>query len=215
MGDSMISELLTRLHGLGLGATQATGDLFMEKIITNDLIFDLIFFYASPGSLIRLSWTCRMCLAAVKSYLSRAYNINRHLSRFFPDPLAFRSLQAKTGTLISGSSALQYFDRTFYPESDLDIYIPMRFKAEVGEWLLSIGYNFIPNSTQKPSFQDAVTNPVTEDTYGSYSMRGVSVVFTFTKPSHVDPTKELKVQAIVATVAPMEIILLFHSSMFS
>lgn len=217
--DNSISALLTQLSMIGLQSTRSTEHLFMDKIITNDLIYDLIFLYASPASILRLSRTCQPCFAAVQSYIPRAYNINRHLSRFFQDPLAFRSLQARTGTVVSGSNALQFFDRSFYPESDLDIYIPPRYKVEVGEWLLSVGYKFVPNTQQKPTFEEAVNDQDTDDDgyeegSGPYSMKGVSRVFTFTKPSHVDPSQELKVQAIVASLTPMEIILLFHSSTY-
>jgi hypothetical protein len=58
-----------------------------------------------------------------KSYVRRTININRILKRFFPEPDVFRVLQRQTGTLISGSQALQFFDRTFYPESDLDLFL--------------------------------------------------------------------------------------------
>lgn len=46
-----------------------------------------------------------------------AFDINRCLSRFFTSPSAFRSLQARTGTLISGSIALQFLDRVRYHDT--------------------------------------------------------------------------------------------------
>ena len=51
------------------------------------------------------------------------YIINNHLSRFFPDPIVFRSLQARTANLVSGSNALQFSDRTSYEEADTDVYV--------------------------------------------------------------------------------------------
>ncbi|KIJ42145.1 hypothetical protein M422DRAFT_171479, partial [Sphaerobolus stellatus SS14] len=53
----------------------------------------------------------------------RAFNINDFLKRFLKDPRKFRSLQTRTGALISGSQALQLLGRTRWPDSDLDLYI--------------------------------------------------------------------------------------------
>ena len=57
------------------------------------------------------------------------------LSRYFHHPETFRHLQATTGTVISGSSALQFFDRSYYAKSDLDLYVPLAWRAKVGQYL--------------------------------------------------------------------------------
>ena len=197
-----------------LCAQMQSGDAFyLHRFISNNLM-DPIFEFSSATSLLRISRTCKICLIVVKSYVKRRFNINRHLSRFFPDEqaVAFRSLQARTGTLVSGSNALQFFDRSFYPESDLDIYVPGRCKAEVGRWLLSAGYEFKPNSVQRSDFETAVYHPMTEGPDGSYNMKGVSAVFTFKKTSPSNSEEVLQVQAIIARHTPMDAILLFHSS---
>ncbi|KAG1756597.1 uncharacterized protein EDB91DRAFT_1332401 [Suillus paluster] len=85
---------------------------------------------------------------AVTRFYRPAYNINRHLSRYFPDPLEFCSLQARTGLDISGSNALQFLDRSFYPKSDLDLYAHPGHVYEAMEWLEFVGYNFEPDSNQ-------------------------------------------------------------------
>ena len=209
MSDSIINQLASMHIDAQI---QAEDNFFLDRVISNDLLGDLIFGFSSAGSLLRFSRTCKTCLVIIKSYIARAFNINRHLSRFFPDPIAFRSLQAWTGTLVSGSNALQFFDRSFYPESDLDIYVPGRYKAEVGRWLLSAGYEFKPNSVQRSDFETAVYHPMTEGPDGSYNMKGVSAVFTFKKTSPSNSEEVLQVQAIIARHTPMDAILLFHSS---
>lgn len=83
-------------------------------------IYDKILSYLSPASLIRLGRASKLTLNAVQDFSYRAFDINCSPSRFISDPIAFRILQARTGTVVSGSFALQFFDRTFYPESDLD-----------------------------------------------------------------------------------------------
>ncbi|THG92457.1 hypothetical protein EW026_g8454 [Hermanssonia centrifuga] len=188
-----------------------SSDVFVLRILTNDLIFDLIFNVCSPATFLLFSRTCRIAYAAVHSYIKRAFNINRHLSQYFLDPLAFRSLQARTSTLVSGSSALQFFNRLTYDDSDLDIYVPLKSRQEVGRWILGQGYTFKPNSVQHKDL-DVALEEVHNDLNVYYTLSGVSSVFTFKKRSEHDPGRELQVQVIVASQAPMEVILNFHSS---
>ncbi|EGO00169.1 hypothetical protein SERLA73DRAFT_107166 [Serpula lacrymans var. lacrymans S7.3] len=181
-------------------------------------VYDLIFQALSPRSLIRTGRTCRVAKDAVYDFSVRAFNINRHLSRFFTNPLAFRSLQACTGTLISGSSAIQFLDRTFYPESDLDIYTHPGHAREVGLWLMEIeGYRFEHNSVQHADFKvelpddwDGQERRVYSADNFNYCMKGVEAVYTFTKEQ---PGGEpLKVQLVDSKLNPLEVILNFHST---
>jgi hypothetical protein len=197
----------------------------LEYIFTLPPAFDAIFRGASPASLIDIGRTCRLARSATSSFHRRAFNINRHLSRFVSDPLSFRSLQARTATLISGSNALQFFDRTFYPESDLDLYTHLGNEQEVGQWLLEDGYTFVPNSIQTANFKSATfdgtvfiedrmpanATQLDEEHAQMYRISGVKGVYTFTKGSGTDP---LKVQIIVTESTPLHAILSFHSSMF-
>lgn len=104
----------------------------VKAIFSRDSIYDAIFSQASPAGSILLSRTCRDARYANRDFNNRAFNINRHLGRFFKDPKGFRSLQARTGTLISGSNALQFFDRTYYPESDMDLFAHRGHSREIG-----------------------------------------------------------------------------------
>ncbi|KAH9948728.1 hypothetical protein B0H21DRAFT_210856 [Amylocystis lapponica] len=193
-------------------ATAESSQTFLQDLLTNDLICDIIFSCSSPAALVRFSRTCRTALAAVKAYVVHAFSINRHLSRFFDDVPAFRTLQARTSTLISGSSAVQFFDRSYYPESDLDLYVHMRWRRELGEWFIEHGYRFVANTKQDESFDVAVADPKILKRDNLYTMRGVATVFTFEKPMQGAPESALKVQLIIASHTPMEIILCFHST---
>lgn len=199
-------------------ATEATPErtassIFGRKIITNDLLLDLIISCCSPATLLCFSQTCRTIHLLVKSYTRRTFKIDHLLSRFFSSPLEFRRLQARTATLISGSTALQFFDRTFYPESDLDIYIYSQFVKEVGDFLLKENYVFMPSKTQFPDFSEAADKQCRDyqsgDNWDMYDFRAVASVFTFTKECSGEL---LKVQMLVAATCPIEVILHFHSS---
>ncbi|RDX55338.1 hypothetical protein OH76DRAFT_1396720 [Lentinus brumalis] len=223
--------------------------LFSERILHIELIYEPIFSTLSPANLVRISSTCRTAYAAVAAYTRLTFDINRLLSRFFPSPTrgcsiscclshaheqeyarsrAFRSLQARTGTLVSGSTALQFFMRTVWPESDLDLYVHMRHRREVAKWLLDEGYHYRPQDFQDPRFEVEIAQGVNRNPNGIYSMPGVMAVITFIKPlpraerarnlvlgeeePEDDGPQELKVQVIVAKNTPMEVILGFHST---
>ncbi|KAK7678096.1 hypothetical protein QCA50_018889 [Cerrena zonata] len=134
-------------------------ELFLDYVVVNPVIYDTIFDASSAEALIRLMRTCHTIRCSVKSYFMHAFNINRHLARYFTDPMAFRYLQACTGTLISGSTALQFFDRSFYPESDLDLYTPTSWRLNVGHFLVGDGYHFTPNPHQNTNFEIAISEP--------------------------------------------------------
>ena len=123
---------------------------------------------------------------------------------------------------ISGSTALQFFDRSFYADSDLDIYVEHRYCKPIAQWLESIGYSFQHRNTYQSetlemaleetlSDPDFVMNNLPQGFFDSTSMgyfgRGVANVYNFHK---VDPDR--KVQLITSYHAPLEIVLNFHSS---
>ncbi|KAI0061176.1 hypothetical protein BV25DRAFT_1805904 [Artomyces pyxidatus] len=170
----------------------------------------------SPATLLRISWTCKCAHTAIRDYMGRAFDINRHLSAWFPDPIAFRALQARTTMLISGSNALQYLNRWFYPGSDLDVYVPLRHIHEVAGWLNNIGYVFTPHNGQLEAddFAEAVGDmeeSLAHRAVGIYRMRGVAGVFNFVKPAEGDNAGK-KIQLIVVSRAAAEVILNFHST---
>ncbi|KDR77818.1 hypothetical protein GALMADRAFT_65576 [Galerina marginata CBS 339.88] len=186
---------------------------------TDDSIFDGL----SAGDLYRYSWTCRDAHDAVSSYFRRNKNFDLHkvLERYFSLEdvfIAFRELQAATGMFISGSTALQFLDRTEYPESDLDLYVQHRYRRPIAWWLKEIGYNVIPHPNHQnlglslnqvldlvPDFrtlQDHDTHPA--PTKGYF---GAATVYNFEK---VDPYR--KIQLITCYRYPLEMVLNFHST---
>lgn len=119
-------------------------------------VYDPVFARLSPRTLVRLALTCRAAYLAAAEFKSRAFNVNRHFSRYFTDPIAFRSLQAKTNTLVSGSNALQFLDRTFYPEADLDLYTHPGHSSEVAQFLVEAqGYVYTPREPQEQDWKAA------------------------------------------------------------
>lgn len=191
----------------------------LPSILSRRPIYDGIYSRLSPGARIRFSRTCRLAYNSVQDFHSRAFNINRHLRRFFNDPIAFRNMQARLAILISGSNALQFLDSTFYPGSDLDLYVWKDSVEEVGHWLIEHeGYLFVPSSSQNKDFDTAswttstgsaqLDEELNEDDandYGSSSFR----VYNFTQNR---PDGPLKVQIVAVPYCPWIMIPYFHST---
>lgn len=197
--------------------------LAMERWFVCPPVYDRVFTWLSPRSLFRAALTCRGVYSAVADFKARAFNINRHLSRYFTDPITFRSLQAKTNTLISGSNALQFLDRTFYPEADLDLYTHPGHSFELAQFLVEAeGYYYDARAGQNEDWKRATAiNPnltrrrVAEVRKGdpghAYPTTGIVQVWTFSKED--TDQGRLIVQIIEALSSPLEAILGFHSSM--
>jgi hypothetical protein len=202
-----------------------------EGVLSNGELTESIFSFSSPGAIFCFGKTSRTSHALVKAYAARVWNVDRHFGRFFSDPRAFRELQARTGTLVSGSNALQFFDRSFYPESDLDVYLHRGREREVGNFLLADGYTFQPTARQFEEFSEQERNtwhrdqrpfrfPVAsscfrsamdlDEEYKPAKSWGLLFVLYFSKLSVTGA--ELKVQLLIAEHSPMEAVLRFHSS---
>ncbi|KAI0083368.1 hypothetical protein BDY19DRAFT_910652 [Irpex rosettiformis] len=211
------SDIPAQLQNISLSSTN---DVFATQIITNYLIYDLIFSAASPGSILRLARTCKAAHAAMRDYFPRAFNINKHLSHFFDDPLAFRSLQAQTNTLISGSSALQFFDRSIYQGSDLNLYVSFLYRKEIGRWLVADGYEYVPSDedvdddNEDPDFEeDSDENRLHHlDWVRERLIQGFAKEFSFQKRPSSKTKEALHVRLTVVTSCPMEVIFWFHST---
>lgn len=215
---------------------------YFESVFSRRPIYDVILSCLEVPDLIHLGRTSKLTRAALAEYSTRAYNINRHLLNFFNDPVSFRSLQARTGTLISGSNALQFLDRTYYPDADLDVYVHPGHAIDVGRWLMSEeeGYTFVPKNNQEPesTFEENVAewDPFVrrfteqEDEmigpHGNlYRMAGITQVYSFEKKvkgkedamdieGDQAPEALRTVQIIETKHSPFQSILGFHSSSY-
>jgi hypothetical protein len=199
---------------------------FRSELLINHTIHDAMFAYTSTLDLISFAHTCVEAREAIQSYNIRVYDIERFLRRFFTDPSGFRQLQRATGTLISGSAALQFMDRTYYPNSDLDIYVHPGHAIAVGRWVTaSEGYSFLPSEGQSPDvFETDVPNrpwlppappeniQVDAISTANYRARSIDAVFSFTRPTWTGPAS--RVQIILTKHSPLQCILSFHSSEF-
>jgi hypothetical protein len=147
------------------------------------------------------------------------YSINRLLSRFFSNPIKFRSLQADTATLISGPHAFQFFDRSQYSDDALELYTHPSHTRDVALWLVNDGYSFQPVS-------DSETSHFVLTQGNTWTPWSTPDNLDWTANTELDDEdlhtihrfvgrlggQERKIHIVAATHTPMESILASHSS---
>ena len=137
-------------------------ELFFVNM-TDDLLRRALSFWSVP-SLISLGASSVMLRGVYKRYCADVWNINRRLRTWFPNPALFRKKLRDTGAIISGSQALQYFDREQYEGSDLDIYVSRSGAILLGHWLEGIGYKYHGKDPSYDFLQHLITD--TTPTHG-------------------------------------------------
>ncbi|KAK7047660.1 hypothetical protein VNI00_006428 [Paramarasmius palmivorus] len=184
---------------------------------------DFVFRDLSAKDLLNYSKVNRAARAAVKAFYRRALRVESVLSRYFNDDeiRRFRILQYTTGCLISGSTALSFFERKTFSGSDLDLYVDFRFAIHMTDFLVSSGFTYHPfESERKQQAKDlagaleAMDNRIgtrieneTIEGFGEYIGTGIVDVFSFTRHGE-------KVQVIATGDAPspLDVIFKFHST---
>ncbi|TRM55925.1 hypothetical protein BD626DRAFT_415175, partial [Schizophyllum amplum] len=175
---------------------------------------DLICSCLDTDDLIRYALVCRDTYRTVTSYRARAFDIRRTLGPFFDDTeiIQLRRTLGTSGAVISGSVAVQFFERRLFDGCDLDLYVERHTVSHVFAFLGGCGYAYRPNSGQPPTLQDVLNNggslcrDTSEDT--SYAMRSICGVFNFARRSSPDTI----IQVLVATHTVLDVILGFHST---
>ncbi|KAJ8461943.1 hypothetical protein ONZ51_g11218 [Trametes cubensis] len=170
-----------------------------------ELIYDTVFSFLPPKDLVTFAKVSRALRSAVFDYFGHAYAPHRLLSRFVQDVDAFRNLQARTATLISGLAALDFFKRSSHLSDTLELYVHFIHRREVVLWFAQRGYQFLPSDTQSQDLEYTVTEGLVQLNDMSY---GIAGTFLFSK----DGSEAATVRIIVAARGPMEVILRFYST---
>jgi hypothetical protein len=92
-------------------------------------IYSLLLSRLDSLSIVRLSKTCRRLATLYRSAIRREWNVDRLLLRFVAQPVALRRVMRDHGAVISGSVALQFFERACWKESDLDLFVSKSIHA--------------------------------------------------------------------------------------
>ncbi|KAF7969375.1 hypothetical protein HWV62_27462 [Athelia sp. TMB] len=130
-------------------------ETFFNTTVTQNTIYEPILDHVPPCTIYSFGRVSKSARTCIENYHLVTFNINRHLATFLPDPIAFRSMQARTGAVISGSNVVQLLDRTYYNEADLDIYVNPGHGYEVGEHMIrEQGFRLIDKHAEQPTKLD-------------------------------------------------------------
>lgn len=203
------------LYSYPMAHQDRQAELFRD-IFENPLIYNAILACLSPAEVIRVRRTSRLIHDAVTNFQNLAYNINRHLERFVKDPVALRRLQEKTKFLISGSSALQFLDRAFYPSTNLDIFAYPQTVRCIGEHLIEAeGYVFVPSGDQAKDFKALEILGSGWDLirgWGAPSFERRAGNGTIDSLQFKHPMKGVKIQILSCRISPLDCVFYFNST---
>ncbi|KAJ3916317.1 hypothetical protein F5877DRAFT_46870, partial [Lentinula edodes] len=174
----------------------------------------------TPVGLDSLSRISRGFRKATRVYKDRVFSVKTAYRGVFEDNTEigeFQDLQGRCGLLVSGSTALGFFNHCSYA-GDLDTYCQFEASFMAGEWFISHGFTFVPTFGQANDYNvdigrvrklrrdtpQAVALQVDSD-IREYKLNNIAVVWNFKRRS-------LRVQLIATIGAPLETILSFHST---
>ncbi|MCJ1371710.1 hypothetical protein MMC20_002929 [Loxospora ochrophaea] len=107
-------------------------------------IFDQICSYLHPADIFALQRSCKKLSNVYNVLLRTQWNVDRGLRRFVKDPRRLRSLLGEHDALLSGSVALQFFERTTWPECEMKVFVEKGAKTEAFHtYLREEGYSLI------------------------------------------------------------------------
>ena len=85
------------------------------------------------------------------------------------DIITFRREMGKAGALVSGSQVVQYFSRSHYAGSDLDLYVHHQESEYIAMCLVELGYKYVPSRSKAVGWSqlcDEACEMAAEETYG-------------------------------------------------
>ncbi|OTB03767.1 hypothetical protein M426DRAFT_12269 [Hypoxylon sp. CI-4A] len=170
----------------------------LETILSRYPIRSRLNRFLSTRDILRLSetsWSMR------RDLMQNEWNINNKLRPFLNQPLQFRSKLGQCDALISGSFAMQFFDRVVWRESDLDIMVADGEQDGLAEFLTAIEGYTMTEEKDSPTYNGMLLNP--------YIIKCRTYMYRVTGDKDLDgkKTADSKVQLIMTSDTPLEAIL--------
>lgn len=175
-------------------------------------------------SVIRATTASLIVKGAMDFYSRTVWDIDIFFKKWFIRPLIFRLVMRECRAFVSGSQAVQFFGRTRYEGSDLDIYCRGSSASAMIDWLILQGYK-LDGSMPIYNRQDEEYDTDNEDDTSSMSIKstrssnlredGILNVYTLNRfvGSQNGLTDHFKIQVMAIWMDPVEHVLFhFHSS---
>lgn len=162
-----------------------------------------------------------VCYAArrkYEAYINIRFSIYKLLDRYFVHAVSieFRFLMRSTGAIISGSAALQLFDRTYYEKSDLDVFVNRKNARLVADWLIAHGYTFVLSDEQaelRATYEELIDQGEEFHSEVAFSSLGIDNFYDeFEVLNFLSKENGAKIQVVATNYCPLNAVLNFHSS---
>ncbi|KII93847.1 hypothetical protein PLICRDRAFT_171552 [Plicaturopsis crispa FD-325 SS-3] len=175
-------------------------------------VADIVFRVCTPADVYTVRLLNKTFKTLVDYYVSTTWSLEQFVQPWFLS-LPFRHILRKCDAYVSGSQVVQFFGRTTYPGSDLDIYVPAGSEYELARFVENFGYKFDPRRGDQASFLDTIYATTTNEDpervlRGRYDSPDIVSVYYF-----VDHSNAREVQLIVTRHAnPLWMVMRHHSS---
>lgn len=179
---------------------------FPSILFDEELMLKVISYWGATD-ITRIASTSRR----MRTALQRCWNVDRELACWFDCPSDFRQMLGQCGAVISGSTAIQFFNRVRYPSSDLDIVIPITTTYFMGTWLQENGYTFQPRDYDFTDFPASLVE-VMKKNRPHRQVKPMVRVFDFYGHSLSTSDVGRHIQLITTRDDPFAHILHYHSS---
>ncbi|KAF8327495.1 hypothetical protein F5887DRAFT_898771, partial [Amanita rubescens] len=161
-------------------------------------IFDLL----PIEDILALERTSQRMKDLKEQYCKSVFRISRVIMPFVDNEnqvQVFVQMMKETNALISGSTALQFFDRTRYHEADLDLYFEARYIDLWKTQMVAFGYSLMEKTAASASVVE-----------GELEYRGFEEIESVESFKH--PGSNQVVQLMATKASPIRAILDFHST---
>ncbi|KAI0070001.1 hypothetical protein K474DRAFT_1568082, partial [Panus rudis PR-1116 ss-1] len=183
-------------------------------------VIDQIFQLLPPDTILHLQLLSKTVQHVVLDYIQRAWDLGSLLQPFFSNVVSFRRILHETQAVVSGSQPIQFFSRSHYDDSDLDIYVQIEGALALGQWLQRHHYMYRPHDSSSLTFYEAFlrmavarSKPTFLTAQEGYDDVPITAVFNFHKTqTGSERHRSQLVQIIVVSEPPLQCILQFHSS---
>ncbi|KAJ7750551.1 hypothetical protein B0H16DRAFT_1318604 [Mycena metata] len=191
--------------------------LFEKTLITaeDDLLTYFLAFW-DPHDIFKAESLSSVMLGIVSHYRRLVWDPDSRFQPWFRDPTRqFRTMLRRCGAIVTGSQMLQFFDRTNYPDSDMDIFLRIGGVSLLGNWLTTQGYSPAAPSAKYTFFrnrvQRACSQIITRQGEPQTPIRGVYNYYRYVATQTV--VHHQKIQLVVVDMDPIHhVIFDFHST---
>jgi len=180
-----------------------------------------IFSLCQADTLLRLCRVSSTMAGLSRAYIHATWDIQKFLKRWFQSPKRFLHVLHVSGGIVAGSQPLQFFKRTRYPNTSLDIYIRFGAMTAMLLWLEDADFIRSGEGSFKAALDDFLLemDPSKDDSFHTVQTTetGILAIVVYNKDV-LRPDGQIEtmtVRVVIVEEDPMfHIVFRSHSSIF-